>query len=137
MTARSRVLLIDDHEMARRGLEAMLSTADWIEVVGEADQCASGIAAIERAHPDIVLLDIRMAGTDGLACLDQIKARSEPVAVVMVTLYDDRRYVLEAIRRGAAGYLLKDASTDAVICDPRRASPTASWRSTRSSSARP
>lgn len=115
MTARSRVLLIDDHEMARRGLEAMLSTADWIEVVGEADQCAAGIAAIEQVHPDIVLLDIRMPGTDGLACLDQIKAGADPVAVIMVTLYDDRRYVLEAIRRGAAGYLLKEASTDEVI----------------------
>jgi DNA-binding NarL/FixJ family response regulator len=115
MTDRSRVLLIDDHEMARRGLEAMLSTADWIEVVGEADDCVSGVAAVERLKPDIVLLDIRMPDTDGLACLEQIKARPEPVAVVMVTLYDDRRYVLEAIRRGAAGYLLKDATTSEVI----------------------
>ena len=115
MTHRRRVVLIDDHEMARRGLEAMLSTAEWIEVVGDADGCAAGIEAIERLHPEIVLLDIRMPGTDGLACLDQLKAGAVPVAVVMVTLYDDRRYVLEAIRRGAAGYLLKDASTDAVI----------------------
>jgi DNA-binding NarL/FixJ family response regulator len=115
VTRRRRVVLIDDHEMARRGLEAMLSTADWIEVVGDADGCAAGIEAIDRLHPDIVLLDIRMPGTDGLACLDQIKAGAVPVAVVMVTLYDDRRYVLEAIRRGAAGYLLKEASTDAVI----------------------
>jgi DNA-binding NarL/FixJ family response regulator len=115
MTDRSRVLLIDDHEMARRGLEAMLSTADWIEVVGDADDCAGGIAAVERLKPDIVMLDIRMPGVDGLACLEQLKARPEPVAVVIVTLYDDRRYVLEAIRRGAAGYLLKDATTQEVI----------------------
>jgi len=115
MISRSRVLLIDDHEMARRGLEAMLSTADWIEVVGEADDCVSGVAAVEDLKPDIVLLDIRMPEVDGLACLGQIKARPYPVAVVMVTLYDDRRYVLEAIRRGAAGYLLKDATTDEVI----------------------
>jgi DNA-binding NarL/FixJ family response regulator len=115
MTARTRVVLIDDHEMARRGLAAMLMTAAWIEVVGEADACATGLAAIEDLRPDIVMLDIRMPGTDGLACLDQIKARPEAVAVVMVTLYDDRRYVLEAIRRGAAGYLLKDASTEEVI----------------------
>jgi DNA-binding NarL/FixJ family response regulator len=115
MTARCRVVLIDDHEMARRGLEAMLSTAAWIDVVGDAGGCADGLAAIERLRPDIVLLDIRMPGTDGLACLDRIKARPDPVAVVMVTLYDDRRYILEAIRRGAAGYLLKDASTDEVI----------------------
>ena len=115
MTDRSRVLLIDDHEMARRGLQAMLSTADWLEVVGEADGCATGVAAIERLKPDIVLLDIRMPGVDGLACLDEIKRLEHAVAVVIVTLYDDRRYVLEAIRRGAAGYLLKDASTDEVV----------------------
>jgi DNA-binding NarL/FixJ family response regulator len=115
MIARSRVLLIDDHEMARRGLEAMLSTSDWIEVVGEADDCPSGLAALDALNPDMVLLDIRMPGIDGLACLDQIKGRAEPVAVVIVTLYDDRRYVLEAIRRGAAGYLLKDATTHEVI----------------------
>jgi DNA-binding NarL/FixJ family response regulator len=115
MTQPSRVLLVDDHEMARRGLTAMLSTADWITVVGEADGCASGLAAIERLRPDIVLLDIRMPGQDGLACLEELKLLEHPVAVVMVTLYDDRRYVLEAIRRGAAGYLLKDASTAEVI----------------------
>lgn len=115
MTDRSRVLLVDDHEMARRGLAAMLSTADWIEIVGETGDCRSGIDAIDDLRPDIVLLDIRMPGTDGLACLERIKARPDPVAVVIVTLYDDRRYVLEAIRRGAAGYLLKDASTTEVI----------------------
>jgi DNA-binding NarL/FixJ family response regulator len=119
VTDRSRVLLIDDHEMARRGLEAMLSTADWIEVVGNADGCASGLAAIDALRPDIVLLDIRMPGTDGLACLDRIKALPNAASVVMVTLYDDRRYVLEAIRRGAAGYVLKDASTSEVVATLR------------------
>jgi DNA-binding NarL/FixJ family response regulator len=113
------VLLIDDHEMARRGLAAMLATTDWIEVVGEADACETGVALVERLHPDIVMLDIRMPGMDGLACLDRIKALDQPVAVVMVTLYDDRRYVLEALRRGAAGYLLKDASTADVIATLR------------------
>lgn len=115
MAKRSRVLLIDDHEMARRGLGAMLSTADWIEVVGEADACEPGVDLARRLKPDIVMLDIRMPGTDGLACLDLLKQLDRPVAVVIVTLYDDRRYVLEAIRRGAAGYLLKDATTAEVI----------------------
>ncbi len=110
-----RVLLIDDHEMSRRGLTAMLSTADWVEVVGEADGCQHGLAEIERLRPDIVLLDIRMPGMDGLTCLDEIKRLDDPVAVVMVTLYNDRRYVLEAIRRGAAGYVLKEASTAEIL----------------------
>lgn len=120
MSEQSRVLLIDDHEMARRGLESMLSTAGWIEIVGDADDCETGVLGVEALRPDIVLLDIRMPGTDGLECLDRIKALPSAVAVVIVTLYDDRRYVLEAIRRGAAGYLLKDASTAEVISTLRR-----------------
>jgi DNA-binding NarL/FixJ family response regulator len=111
----TRVLLIDDHEMARRGLRAMLAAADWVEVVGEGDSCESGLKLAEELSPDMVLLDIRMPGMDGLACLERLKARYPRIAVIIVTLYDDRRYVLEAIRRGAAGYLLKDASTAEVI----------------------
>lgn len=110
-----RVLLVDDHEMARRGLQAMLSTAEWIEVIGEAAACDEALRAVESLRPDLVLLDIRMPGADGLACLERLKRLDHPVAVVMVTLYDDPRYVLEAIRRGAAGYILKDASTEDVI----------------------
>ena len=74
-----------------------------------------GLGEIERLQPDIVLLDIRMPGMDGLACLEAIKKLQHPVAVVMVTLYDDRRYVLEAIRRGAAGYVLKEASGQEIL----------------------
>jgi DNA-binding NarL/FixJ family response regulator len=115
VSEKTRVLLVDDHEMARRGLRAMLASADWIEVVGEGDSCESGQKLVEDLTPDMVLLDIRMPGLDGLACLERIKQRNPRIAVVIVTLYDDRRYVLEAIRRGAAGYLLKDASTAEVI----------------------
>jgi len=111
----TRVLLIDDHEMARRGLRAMLSAADWIEVAGEGDSCEAGLKLAEDLEPDMILLDIRMPGLDGLACMERLKARHPRIAVVIVTLYDDRRYVLEALRRGAAGYLLKDASTAEVI----------------------
>jgi DNA-binding NarL/FixJ family response regulator len=113
--ATTRVVLIDDHEMARRGLAAMLATASWIEIVGEADACASGVEVVEATRPDVVVLDIRMPGGDGLQCLERIRALEPPISVVIVTLYDDPRYVLEAVSRGAAGYLLKDASTAAVI----------------------
>ena len=115
VTGHKRVLLVDDHEMSRRGLEAMLSTADWVEVVGEAGGCEAGLSQITALRPDIVLLDIRMPGVDGLACLAEIKKLDHPVAVVIVTMYDDRHYVLEAIRRGAAGYLLKEATTGDVL----------------------
>ena len=112
---RTRVLLIDDHEMARRGLRAMLSAADWIEVVGEGDSCQTGLSLAQSLQPDVVMLDIRMPGMDGLACLERLKAANSRIAVIIVTLYDDHHYVLEAIRRGASGYLLKDASTAEVI----------------------
>lgn len=119
MADRTTILLIDDHEMARRGLEAMLSAAGWISIVGEAGDCLDGVAAAERLKPDIVLLDIQLPGIDGLACLERLKALPHAMAVIIVTLYDDRRYVLEAIRRGAAGYLLKDATTADVIATLR------------------
>ena len=85
MNEHTRVLLIDDHEMARRGLRAMLSAADWIEVVGEGDACESGLKLAEELQPDMVLLDIRMPGLDGLACLERLKARHPRIAVVIVT----------------------------------------------------
>ncbi len=119
MAERTTILLIDDHEMARRGLEAMLAPAGWISVVAEAADCLDGLAAAEHFQPDIILLDIQMPGIDGLACLERLKALPHPAAVVIVTLHSDRRYVLDAIRRGAAGYLLKDATTAEVLATLR------------------
>ncbi|MBA3876285.1 MAG: DNA-binding response regulator [Anaerolinea sp.] len=116
---RVSVLLIDDHELARRGLEAMLATAGWITVLGGAPDCLSGLEAVERLRPDIVVLDIKMPEINGLECLERLKGLGRPVAVVILTLYDDRRYVIEAIRRGAAGYLLKDAVAAEVIATLR------------------
>ena len=110
-----RILVVDDHEMARRGLEAMLSTTDWASIIGEAGDAESGIRLAAELRPDVVLLDIRMPGMDGLTCLDQLRAELPDVSVVVVTLYDDPTYVFEALRRGAAGYLLKDATTSVGI----------------------
>ena len=131
-----RVLLIDDHEMSRRGLQAMLSTTDLVEVVGEAGDCEAGLAQVTALRPDIVLLDIRMPGVDGLACLGEIKKLDDPVAVVIVTAHDDRRYVLDAVRRGAAGYLLKEAIDGRGPDDDRGGRRAASWPSVRTCSAR-
>ena len=112
----SRVLLIDDHEMSRRGLEAMLSTVDWIQVVGEADGCEPGPGRRSPAcNPTSSCWTSGCRAWTACACLDEIKKLEHPVAVVIVTLYNDRRYVLEAIRRGAAGYVLKEASTAEIV----------------------
>ncbi len=117
---RVRILIVDDHELARAGLASVLGTADWVEVVGGAQDCASGMEAVRQLQPDVVLLDIRMPGMDGLACLPQMKAAMPQVAVIIVTFYDDRRYILEAIRQGASGYLLKDASAAEILDTIRR-----------------
>lgn len=110
-----RVLLVDDHELARRGFESMLSTADWVEVVGHAWDCPSALDRARELRPDVVLLDVRMPGEDGLTCLPRLRQLLPEAAVIMVTLYDGRGYLIEAIRKGAAGYLLKDASSAEVL----------------------
>ncbi len=115
------VVLIDDHELARRGLRAVLETAGWLSVAGEAAGCQDGVDVVRRVKPAIVLLDIRMPGIDGLECLERLKRACPRVVVIIVTLYDDRRYVLEAIRRGASGYLGKDATGAEILATLERA----------------
>src|SRR4029079_2902530 len=87
VTGHKRGLLVDDHEMSRRGLGAMLATADWAEVVVEAGGCEAGLSQITALRPDIVLLDIRMPGVDGLACLAERERLHHPGAGVIVRMY--------------------------------------------------
>jgi DNA-binding NarL/FixJ family response regulator len=105
-----RVLLADDQPLARAGLRTLLESGDDIEVVGEA---AGGAEAVERAreaHPDVVLMDIRMPGLDGLEATRRIVAdeRLATVRVVILTTFDLDEYVYEALRVGASGFLAKD-----------------------------
>jgi len=109
------VLLVDDQAVVRGGLRSMLRVEPDISVVGEA---ASGEEAIELASalpPDIILLDVRMPGMDGLATLPHLKARSPRSSVIMVTLYDNPDYLVAAISAGAAGYVLKDATREELV----------------------
>lgn len=110
MTAATRILIVDDHQLAREGLKAVLAGPD-IEIV---DMAASGEDAVEqvRLHqPDIVLMDIRLgAGIDGLETTRQIVALGLGTRVLMLTLHEMPAYVREALAAGAAGYILKDAA---------------------------
>ena len=112
--SRLRVVLVDDQQLVRAGLRALLERAPDITVVGEAADGASGLAVVRTERPDIVLMDVRMPGTDGLAATRHILA--DPalanVRVVMLTTFDDDEYLFEAIRAGAAGFLLKDTAPD-------------------------
>jgi DNA-binding NarL/FixJ family response regulator len=105
-----RVLLADDQVLVRAGFRALLDAQADIEVVGEADDGAAAVALAAELRPDVVLMDIRMPGLDGLEATRQIGARPElaEVKVVVLTTFELDEYVFEALRGGAAGFLVKD-----------------------------
>ena len=115
-----RVLIVDDHPVVREGLHAMLSTDRNIEVVGEACDGAEALAIVEEKEPDVVLMDIRMPNLDGVQATRRIKSQSPSTAVIVLTMYDTDAYVVDAMRAGASGYLLKEASR-ALMLDTIRA----------------
>lgn len=113
MTAKIRVLLADDHPVVRAGLRGMLTTEPDIEVVAEAGSGPEAVALAARAVVDVILMDLRMPGGDGVAATEAIVAG--PVAgtprVLVLTTYDTDADILRAVEAGAAGYLLKDATS--------------------------
>ncbi len=109
------VLLVDDQTIVRQGLRSLLSLESDVVVVGEAADGRQAVELVQRLSPDIVLLDVRMPHMDGLQALRRIKAIAPQVSVIMVTLYDDPNYLLEAVSAGAAGYILKDATRQELI----------------------
>ncbi|MGJ3224142.1 response regulator [Micromonospora aurantiaca (nom. illeg.)] len=111
-----RVVLVDDQHLVRTGLRALLDRAPDIEVVGEAGDGGSALSVVREQRPDIVLMDVRMPGGDGLEATRRILTDPmlDGVQVVMLTTFDDDEYLFEAIRAGAAGFLLKDTPPDAL-----------------------
>jgi DNA-binding NarL/FixJ family response regulator len=106
-----RVAVVDDQSLIRVGLRTMFGAEDDIELVGEADDGRSALRMVRAERPDVVLMDIRMPGYDGLAALHDITADPdlEDVHVLMLTTFELDEYVFEALRSGASGFLLKDA----------------------------
>ncbi|MEU1128059.1 response regulator transcription factor [Streptomyces sp. NPDC005899] len=109
-----RVLLVDDHQVVRRGLRTFLEIQDDIEVVGEASDGAEGVARAEELRPDVVLMDIKMPGTDGIEALRRLRALENPAKVLIVTSFTEQRTVVPALRAGASGYVYKDIDPDAL-----------------------
>ncbi|MFF5501503.1 response regulator [Streptomyces roseolus] len=109
-----RVLLVDDHQVVRRGLRTFLEVQDDIEVVGEAADGAEGVARAEELRPDVVLMDIKMPGTDGIEALRRLRALANPARVLIVTSFTEQRTVVPALRAGASGYVYKDIDPDAL-----------------------
>jgi DNA-binding NarL/FixJ family response regulator len=112
-----RVLIADDHSLVRQGLRRYLEMAGDIQVVGEASNGREVLTLMEDGvgEPDIVLLDIRMPEMDGLEAARKIKQRHPSVGVIMLTAYDDRQFVVEAVRAGAKGYVLKARDAEHLI----------------------
>ncbi|MEW6635235.1 MAG: response regulator transcription factor [Actinomycetota bacterium] len=110
-----RLVIVDDHELAREGLKDLLSDAPDIEVLGEASNGREAIQLCSRLKPDLVMMDVRMPEMDGLAATRELKRREPRISVLMLTMHDNPEYLLEALKAGAAGYVLKDAAEEEVI----------------------
>ncbi|MEV8585983.1 response regulator transcription factor [Streptomyces sp. NPDC051180] len=109
-----RVLLVDDHQVVRRGLRTFLEVQDDIQVVGEASDGAEGVARAEELRPDVVLMDVKMPGTDGIEALKRLRELANPARVLVVTSFTEQRTVVPALRAGACGYVYKDIDPDAL-----------------------
>jgi DNA-binding NarL/FixJ family response regulator len=108
------VLLVDDHAIWRGGVRSMLEDTEFV-VVGEAGSGTEGVQCVRDLQPRLVLLDIRMAGGDGLDALQAIKAEHPHVSVVMLTTYDNPTFMARAVAGGASGYLLKGVERDELL----------------------
>lgn len=107
-----RLLLVDDQDLIRRGLKALLGTDPTLEVVGEAGNGQEAVTQVAQLNPDVVLMDVRMPVTDGVAGTRQICQQFPGTKVLMLTTFDDQEYVTQALQAGASGYLLKDTPFD-------------------------
>lgn len=113
-----RVVLVDDQTLVRRGIRALLELAGDVSIVAEASDGEEGLAVIRRELPDVVLLDVRMPKTSGLDVLRQLQGAGDLPPTILLTTFDDDEVLLEGVKAGARGYLLKDVSleqlTDAI-----------------------
>jgi DNA-binding NarL/FixJ family response regulator len=115
-----RVVLVDDQTLVRQGIRSLLELAPDVSVVGEGEDGDAGIAAIRRDRPDVVLLDVRMPRKSGIEVLRELQASGELPPTILLTTFDDDELLLESVRAGARGYLLKDVSLE-VLTDAIRA----------------
>jgi DNA-binding NarL/FixJ family response regulator len=103
-----RIVLADDHTIVRDGVAHLLNAEPDFEVVGQASDGLQVIELVSRLKPDVVLMDLQMPNLDGVAAIKRIKAADEQIKIIILTTYDTDEYILEGIRAGARGYLLKD-----------------------------
>ena len=110
-----RVLLVDDDALVRAGLRMILSSSEEIEVVGEAGDGAEAVTAVQALRPDVVMMDIRMPGMDGIAATSAIRRLATPPHVIVLTTFQADDHVISALRAGADGFLLKDTAPTEIV----------------------
>ncbi|MCG5460505.1 response regulator transcription factor [Micromonospora sp. MED01] len=114
MTVPIRVVIVDDDPLVRGMLTLMLDGADGIVVVGEAADGATAITAVDRHLPDVVLMDIRMPGVNGITATERLRRRHRPPEIIVLTTFDTDEHVVRALRAGASGFLLKDTPPEQI-----------------------
>ena len=106
-----KVLLAEDHSLVRAGIRSLLQKLPWLEVVAEASNGREALALIKTHHPDVILMDIAMPELNGLEAASRIRKEHPNTRIIILSMHATEEYVLQALRAGATGYLLKDAST--------------------------
>ncbi len=115
MTEPVRVLIVDDQNLVRRGIRGLLELSDDVAVAGEAADGDEALRALAECDPEVMLLDLRMPGRDGISTLEELSRRGIDLPVLVLTTFDDAELVLRAIRAGARGYLLKDVTLEQLV----------------------
>ena len=110
-----RLVIVDDHPLVRDGLRARLSVVAGLQVIGEAASGAEALQLAEADAPDLMLVDVGMRGMNGIELATALRLRHPSIRVLMLSMYDNREYVLSAIRAGARGYVLKESPTEEII----------------------
>ncbi|MET8352193.1 MULTISPECIES: response regulator transcription factor [unclassified Micromonospora] len=114
VTGPVRVVIVDDDPLVRGMLTMMLDGADGIVVVGEAADGGAAITAVDRHMPDVVLMDIRMPGVNGITATERLRRRPRPPEIIVLTTFDTDEHVVRALRAGASGFLLKDTPPERI-----------------------
>ncbi len=116
----ARLVIADDHELARAGLRTMLIGETWVELVGEARNGREALSICRRLQPDLALVDVRMPDLDGLSTCRSIKQEFPLINVILITMHENPQYLLEALKSGASGYVLKDITQRELLATVRR-----------------
>ena len=115
MSGTIRVLIVDDHLVVREGLRLILETREEIELVGDAADGADAVRLVSEVQPDVVLMDLRMPGMDGIEAIERIRAAWPHIAVVILTTYNEDDLMMRGLHAGACGYLLKDTNRETLF----------------------